>query len=235
MSETVRVLVIDDDRFLCKLLKDYLHPHGFEVSYAHNGEVGISRALSGEVDVVLLDVMLPGIDGFEVLRRIRTMSKIPILMLTAKGEEDDRISGLNRGADDYIPKTFSHRELLARLQALMRRCRSEQVEEMLVEGDLSIDIAHRFAYIKEAKVDLTRVEFDILLTLARANGRVLSREQLLREASARGPEVSDRSVDVHISSLRRKLGEDSRTGRYIETVRNYGYRFLQGGRSKDEQ
>jgi two-component system response regulator CpxR len=221
MSPAVRALVIDDDRLICQLLAEYLAPHGYDVVAAHNGPDGVNAALAAGVDVVLLDVMLPGLDGFEVLKRIRARSNVPVLMLTARGTEKERIAGLDAGADDYVPKTFSHRELLARLNALMRRTKPALREETIEEAfGLSLDPAQRLAKRDGTRIDLTAVEFDLLLALMRARGRVLSREQLLQEASQRGPDVSDRSVDVHVSSLRRKLGAP-----YIETVRSLGYRF----------
>lgn len=225
MNAPVRILVIDDDRLLCRLLRDYLEPNGFAVSFAHNGPEGVKGALSGEFDAVILDVMLPGLDGFEVLRRIRAVSNIPIVMLTARGEEPDRVAGLNRGADDYIPKTFSHTELLARLNAVVRRSIGTRPEAPIELRGIAVDPERRAVRVNDARVELTAVEFDMLLALLRANGRVLSREQLLQEASSRGMDVSDRSVDVHISSLRRKLGDDQKPPRYIETVRSLGYRF----------
>ena len=225
MDDPLRVLVVDDDRFLCQLLRDYLALHRYEVLFAHNGPDGLALALSSEVDAVILDVMLPGMDGFEVMRRIRDRSSVPILMLTARGDEPDRIAGLNKGADDYLPKTFSHKELLARLNAVIRRTTSGRNKECYSSGELAVDSARRLARLGETRLDLTPVEFDILLALLRAGGRVLSREQLLQEASKRGFDVSERSVDVHISSLRRKLGDGTSPTRYIETVRNIGYRL----------
>lgn len=222
MSPTVRALVIDDDRLICQLLAEYLAPHGYEVTAAHNGADGVARALGPDVDVVILDVMLPGMDGFEVLRRIRARSNVPVLMLTARGSEQERIAGLDTGADDYVPKTFSHRELLARLNALVRRSRS--VTPAILENcGVVLDSSQRIARCDGERVDFTAVEFDVLHALMSANGRVLSREQLLQEASQRGPDVSDRSVDVHISSIRRKLGPVR--ANCIETVRSIGYRF----------
>lgn len=225
MSEGARVLVIDDDRMICQLLAEYLAPHGYTVLAAHNGPDGVALALQPETDVVLLDVMLPGMDGFEVLKRIRARSSVPVLMLTARGTEQERIAGLDSGADDYVPKTFSHRELLARLNALMRRAKPASREPATEEAfGISLDPSQRMARKQGVRIDLTAVEFDILLALMRARGRVLSREQLLQEASQRGPEVSDRSIDVHVSSIRRKLGYERSSG-CIETVRSLGYRL----------
>lgn len=225
MSASTRALVIDDDRMICQLLAEYLEPHGYSVTAAHTGPDGVSLALAPDTDVVLLDVMLPGMDGFEVLKRIRARSAVPVMMLTARGTEKERIAGLDGGADDYVPKTFSHRELLARLNALMRRAKPALREPGLEEAyGIWLDPTQRVARKDGARVDLTAVEFDILLALMRARGRVLSREQLLQEASQRGPDVSDRSVDVHVSSIRRKLGYERSSG-CIETVRSMGYRL----------
>ena len=225
MDERRRVLVVDDDRCLCQLLRDYLALHGYDVSSAHTGIDGVNLALSSDPDAIILDVMLPGIDGFEVMRRIRHRSNVPILMLTARGEEPDRIEGLNKGADDYLPKTFSRKELLARLNAVIRRASESRRDENYSIGELAVDSARREARLNNVRLDLTAVEFDMLLALLRAGGRVLSREQLLQEACKRGLGVSDRSVDVHISSLRRKLGDELKSPRYIETIRNIGYRL----------
>lgn len=224
MGATIRTLVIDDDRLICQLLAEYLAPHGYEVTAAHSGLEGAAKAVGQDVDLVILDVMLPGIDGFEVLRRIRSRSDVPLLMLTARGSEKERIAGLDAGADDYVPKTFSHRELLARLNALMRRTATGRRDVLFSAVGISVDPRQRLVKKDGVRVDLTAVEFDMLLALMRADGRVLSREQLLAEASQRGPDVSDRAVDVHISSLRKKLGYEIASG-CIETVRSLGYRF----------
>ena len=215
--------MIDDDRLICQLLAEYLAPHGYEVVAAHSGPDGATRALAPDIDIVILDVMLPGMDGFEVLRRIRARSGVPVLMLTARGSEKERIAGLDSGADEYVPKNFSHRELLARLNALMRRSRMVENDGALEAAGIVIDPARRTAARDGLRIELTAVEFDILLALMRGRGRVLSREQLLEEASQRGPDVSDRSVDVHVSSLRRKLGPAKSL--CVETVRSLGYRF----------
>lgn len=221
---SVRTLLIDDDRLFCQLLAEYLLPHGYEVSAAHTGPEGAIRGVSPDFDLVLLDVMLPGMDGFEVLKQIRAVSRVPVMMLTARGTEKERILGLDIGADEYVPKTFSHRELLARLNALMRRCRPSSRPDEITACGISLDPARRQVRLAGSRVDLTAVEFDILHALMRADGRVLSREQLLREASQRADDVSDRSVDVHVSSIRRKLGDEKVAG-CIETVRSLGYRF----------
>ena len=223
-----RILVIDDDRKLCRLIKDYLEPLGYSVAAAHAGPEGAERAVTESWHAVLLDLMLPGCDGFEVLRRIRKLSAVPVLMLTARGEESDRIAGLELGADDYLPKTFSTRELLARLRAVTRRSTPAAAEsgEEVVAGDLRINIAARSATLGKTALALTPVEFDLLLSLARAQGRVKSREQLLDEIRNRNYEVFDRSIDVHISALRKKLNDDPKEPHFIRTVRSAGYMLI---------
>jgi DNA-binding response OmpR family regulator len=229
-SGKTRVLVIDDDRKLCRLIRDYLQPMGYEVSAVHNGTDGVERAVGEAWDAVILDVMLPGLDGFEALKHIRRSSDVPVLMLTARGEEADRIVGLEMGADDYLPKTFSTRELLARLRAVVRRNRSahpSQAEEQEIAlGPLRIHPAARVAVLGDQTLELTPVEFDLLLCLARAKGRVKTREVLLDEIRDRNYEVFDRSVDVHISALRKKLGDDPKTPKFIRTVRSAGYMWI---------
>ncbi|MCX6910719.1 MAG: response regulator transcription factor [Verrucomicrobia bacterium] len=225
----VPVLVIDDERELCQLIKDYLEPLGYEVSAAHTGPAGLERAVSGDFRAVILDVMLPGMDGFEVLKRIRAKCDVPVLMLTARGEEADRIVGLEFGADDYLPKTFSPRELLARLRAVMRRTtraavatESDAPAEIAV-GPLRINPATRTAALGDKPLALTALEFDLLVSLAKARGRVKTREQLLETFSERDYEAFDRSVDVHVHALRKKLGDDPKTPRFIRTVHGVGY------------
>jgi two-component system response regulator CpxR len=228
-AATTRVLMVDDDVKLCRLLKDYLDPFGFDLTFAHAGPEGLTRALEPGCEAVILDVMLPGLDGFEVLRRLRASSAIPVLMLTARGEEIDRIAGLEVGADDYLPKTFSPRELLARLRAVLRRAPESTRERLVTIGGLVIETGARLARLDGRQLSLTPVEFDLLLSLARACGRVKTREQLLHDASSRDLEAFDRSVDVHISSLRRKLGDDSRNPHWIRTVRAAGYMMPKPG------
>lgn len=233
--DKVRVLMIDDDTKLCRLVKDYLEPLGYEVASIHTGPQGVEHVRAGNFQAVILDVMLPGMDGFEVLRQIRRFSTVPVLMLTALGDEADRIVGLEVGADDYLPKTFSTRELLARLRAVTRRSflTASQVQaaaepEEIVVGELRITAASRRAAIGQQALTLTPLEFDLLYCLARAADRILSRDQLLDEISGRNYEVFDRSIDVHISSLRRKLGDDPKNPKYIKTVRASGYMLLSG-------
>jgi DNA-binding response OmpR family regulator len=231
-SHRTRVLVIDDDRELCWLIKEYLDPLGYEVTAAHNGPAGVEQATSESYSAILLDVMLPGLDGFEVLKRIRATSNVPILMLTARGEEADRIVGLEIGADDYLPKTFSTRELLARLRAVMRRTSRESAapedrpESDLVVGELRVNPGTRTAVLGDQRLDLTTLEFEILACLARARGRVKTREQLIEALTDRDYDVFDRSVDVHIWSLRKKLGDDPKSPRYIRTIRSVGYMLI---------
>lgn len=221
-----KLLVIDDDRKLCRLLRDYLAPLGYEVTAAHTGPEGLEMAREGRFDAVVLDLMLPGMDGCEVLRELRGVSDVPVLMLTARGDEADRIVGLEMGADDYLPKTFSTRELLARLRAVTRRSRRTPAREAAVVhviGPLQVMPEARTAVLGDLPLNLTPVEFDLLACLARAPGRVRSREQLLEEIRERNYEVFDRSIDVHISALRKKLGDDARAPRFIHTLRSAGY------------
>ena len=244
-----QVLVIDDDRKLCRLIADYLDPLGYEVSCVHSGPGGVVRATQESWGAVILDLMLPGLDGFEVLKRIRVASDVPVLMLTARGDEADRIVGLEIGADDYLPKTFSTRELLARLRAVMRRARSAAAVEAkpaeptapapagaplrrFVVGELVVCPDDRTATLSGSPLTLTPVEFDLLASLARSCGRVKSREQLLEEIRDRDYDVFDRSVDVHISALRRKLGDDPRQPRFIRTLRSAGYLMIDPRRER---
>ena len=236
LSVRIKVLIIDDDKKLCRLIKDYLEPMGYDVEAAYTGIEGLKMAFAGDFHVVILDVMMPGIDGFEVLRMLRKETDLPVLMLTARGDETDRIVGLEMGADDYIPKTFSTRELLARLRAVTRRYFKSDAstgpvanEELMISGDLVISRTSRTARLGAKTLDLTPVEFDLLVCLAKAPGRVLSRDQLLDAVAGRNYEVFDRSVDVHVSSLRRKLGDNSRDPKFIKTVRSAGYMFIVPG------
>jgi DNA-binding response OmpR family regulator len=186
-----------------------------------DGQTGLKMLDAEAFDAVLLDVMMPGIDGLETCRRIRQKSNVPILMLTARGDEADRVVGLEIGADDYIPKPFAPRELLARLRAVLRRAAPEAVAQELRVGAVSIDVPSREVKVSGGAVELTGLEFDILLALARRPGRVVPREALLREAGRGDVVVGERTVDVHISHLRQKLGDE--TARLIKTVRGVGY------------
>jgi DNA-binding response OmpR family regulator len=232
LPSRTRLLLIDDDRKLCRLVAEYLEPLGYDVTAAHTGPDGVEavEAAAEPWQAVILDLMLPGMDGFEVLKRIRKTSDVPVLMLTARGEEADRIVGLEIGADDYLPKTFSTRELLARLRAVIRRSsiRAEKPAgpPELTAGPLRMNAASRVATLDDKPLDLTPVEFDLLECLLRARGRVKSREQLLEQIRDRDYEVFDRSIDVHVSALRKKLGDDPKAPRFIRTVRTAGYMLI---------
>ena len=226
-----RVLVIDDDRKLCRLIRDYLAPMGYAVEAVHTGPEGVERAAAESWHAVLLDLMLPGLDGFEVLKRIRARTDVPVLMLTARGDEADRIVGLEMGADDYLPKTFSTRELLARLRAVTRRSGRSKAEgadadQEIVVGPLRVRPSARAAVLGDQPLSLTPVEYDLLVSLARARGRVKTREALLDEIRERDYDVFDRSIDVHISALRKKLDDDPKNPRFIRTLRSAGYMMV---------
>jgi DNA-binding response OmpR family regulator len=230
MGETVPatpVLIVDDDVKLCRLLGEYLEPRAYKVKAIHNGRDGLAAALRDPFAAVILDVMLPGMNGLDVLRQLRASSSVPVVMLTAVGEEADRVTGLELGADDYLPKPFSPRELLARLRAVMRRAQPVVTRSgsLIAVGGLRIDPQAREVSLAGQDILLTAIEFDLLLALAQRPGWVKSREQLLLEVADRDFEAFDRSIDVHISALRRKLGDDPRAPMYIETVRGSGYRL----------
>lgn len=226
------ILVIDDDIELCELLTDYLQPEGFHIETVNQSELGIDRALSGEHSLVVLDVMLPKMSGFEVLRRIRASSNIPVLMLTARGEEIDRIVGLEMGADDYLPKPFSPRELVARLRAIARRTEStvqnlegKSSEEVLAVGDLVLETRTRVVRKEGKEVAVTAAEFSLLQELLRMAGQVVGREELAENVLGRKLSMFDRSIDVHVASLRRKLGHESHGMERIKTIRSVGYMY----------
>lgn len=218
-----RVLLIDDDARMYELLSQYLAQNGLHVTHAADGGRGLAALEASAYDAVLLDVMMPGMDGLEVCRRIRAKSAIPILMLTARGDETDRVVGLELGADDYLPKPFSPRELLARLRAVLRRAQPTTVAERLEAGGVTVDMAAREVRLGERRVELTGLEFDLLVALVRRAGRVIPREALLSEAGRSDTVVGERTVDVHISHLRQKLGDEG--ARLIKTVRGVGYVF----------
>jgi len=212
-SSDKRILVVDDDEKLAGLIREYLTPIGYDVTLRHRGDEGLATAQEEHWDAVILDVMMPGMDGFEVLRELRKSSDVPVLMLTAMGDESDRIVGLEMGADDYLPKTFSTREL-------------KQSRESLVADGLVVNDAEHTVILDGEPLELTALEFAILLSLMKANGRVKSREQLIEEVSERKFDIFDRSIDVHISALRKKLKEDAREPRFIRTVRAVGYQLV---------
>jgi DNA-binding response OmpR family regulator len=219
----IRVLLIDDDTRLHELLASYLEQNGFAVTIASDGTRGLAALEGGTFDAVLLDVMMPGISGIEVCKRIRAKSNIPIVMLTAKGDETDRVVGLELGADDYVAKPFSPRELLARIRAVLRRARPDVTGERLTAGDIAIDVPGRSVTVAGKLVDLTGIEFDVLVALVRRAGRVVARDALLSEAGRGDVVVGERTVDVHVSHLRQKLGDDPRSPKLIKTVRGVGY------------
>lgn len=225
----MRALLVDDDRELGRLLDEYLSPHGVSVEHAEDGIRALDSLAKADTpyDIVLLDVMLPGIDGFEVCRRIRATYDVPIVMLTARGEETDRVVGLEIGADDYVPKPFNPRELLARMRAVLRRARpKEAASDRLEVGDLLVDIPGHKALLGSSELQLTSFEFRVLVALVRRAGETVTREELANSVLPRGdrydPSV-DRSLDVHVSHLRHKLGDDGREPRRIRTVRGVGY------------
>jgi len=230
--EDTRVLMIDDDVKLCRLVKDYLEPFGFAVASAHTGPDGLKKAKEEKHDVLILDLMLPGLDGISLLRELRSFSSVPVIMLTALGDEPDRIVGLEVGADDYLPKTFSTRELLARLRAVVRRSRNyngpsgADPKSEIRLGGLVIDPSRRSVTNDGEAIQLTALEFSILHRLAQSPGQVLDRNTLLDSAAGRDYDVFDRSIDVHISSLRKKLGDDSKNPRFIRTIRSVGYMLV---------
>ena len=231
--DSPKLLLVDDDVKFCRLLREYLQPLGYSVDAVHVGTEGLQHARDGAYAAVFLDVMLPRMSGWDVLRELRKYSSVPVLMLTALGDEVDRIAGLESGADDYVPKTFSMRELLARLRAVLRRSRMSQLVDRAAPatisvGAVTIDAEARSVLVNESPVVLTATEFDLLLALARCAGRVRSREQLLLDVADRDFDVFDRSIDVHIVSIRRKLGDDARAPQLIETVRGVGYRMVTG-------
>jgi DNA-binding response OmpR family regulator len=226
---TVRVLHIDDDARFAELVATYLSQNGMSVTHALDGGRGLATLEGGSFDAVLLDVMMPGMDGLEVCRRIRAKSNVPVLMLTARGDETDRVVGLELGADDYLPKPCSPRELLARLRAVLRRAQPDAVATQLAVGDITVDVTGREVKVAGARVELTGIEFDLLVALLRRAGRVISRETLLQEAGRGDVSVNERAVDVHVSHLRQKLGDDPRSPRIIKTVRGVGYVLTRDG------
>jgi len=227
-AQRSRLLLVDDDQKYCRLISDYLSRYGYEVTAVHDGQSGLQLSVGHGFDAIILDVMLPGLDGYAVLKKLREQSQIPVLMLTALGDETDRIVGLEIGADDYLPKTFSPRELLARLRAVLRRTKAvEQSNKTeIIVGSLAIDLLARRANLGDELLTLTPVEFDLLVVLAQAKGRVQTREHLLNEIRERNYDIFDRTIDVHISALRRKLQDDPKNPRFIRTVRAAGYMLI---------
>jgi two-component system response regulator CpxR len=221
-----RILIVDDDVELCELVGEYLTAEGFQVQAVHDGIRGLERALSGEHVLVVLDVMLPGMNGLDVLRRLRGQSRVPVLILTARGDDVDRIVGLEIGADDYLPKPFNPRELVARIRAILRRAHAAPetpLNEKIRVGDVELDPAARVVRRSGEGVELTSVEFSLLEALLRSAGQVVTREQIAHDVLGRQFFPYDRSIDMHVSKLRRKLGDQPSGGERIKTIRGVGY------------
>jgi len=224
-----RVLLIDDDAELTDLLQEYLEQEGFETSAVHDGESGVDEAVSGRHAIVVLDVMLPRLNGVEVLRRIRARSRVPVLMLTARGDDVDRIVGLELGADDYVPKPCTPRELVARLRAILRRSDASAAGSgagQILAGPLVMWPEQRRAEWGGRALDLTSTEFNLLAVLAQNAGRIVNKGELSESGLGRPLARFDRSIDVHVSSLRQKVGKVPDGRSYIQTVRGQGYLFV---------
>jgi DNA-binding response OmpR family regulator len=228
-EDSARILLVDDEQAVQTLLTYPLRRDGYEVIAAHDGQEALRRFAEERFDLVVLDLMLPKLDGVEVCRRMRSRSQVPIIMLTAKGDEIDKVVGLETGADDYITKPFSMREFRSRVKAALRRSRMPGARQALAEpinsGDLQIDFERRAVTVRDKPVQLTYVEFEILAALARAPGRVLSRETLLEHVWGDSDYRDQRTIDVHIRHLREKIERQSRSPEYLLTVRGVGYRF----------
>lgn len=222
----MHILLVDDDRELSSMLGEYLSVEGFTIDYAYDGRQGVEKALSGQYVAVILDVMMPELDGFEVLRRIRGASAVPVLMLTAKGDDIDRIVGLEIGADDYLAKPFNPRELLARLHAVLRRTQQyKQHEHKYCIGSLEVNPASRTVIFGGQIIDLTSTEFNLLHTLAIQAGQIVSKENLSQQGLGRTLEKYDRSIDMHMSNLRKKMAQYNAASMII-TIRGHGYQLL---------
>jgi len=230
-----RILVIDDDTELCELLADYLTSEGFEITSVYDGPQGLELAISeaGKYDLIVLDIMLPGMSGFEVLQRLRSQFDTPVLILTARDEETERIMGFEMGADDYLPKPFNPRELVARIRAILRRTKdrhdknySLSATRKISVGDIELDMETREVYRDGQLIKLTSVEFGFLEMLLRAAGHVVTREQLAEGVLGRTFTAYDRSVDIHVSNLRSKLGHRLGTIERIKAVRGQGYIYV---------
>jgi two-component system alkaline phosphatase synthesis response regulator PhoP len=226
MAQTV--LVVDDEARIVKLVRDYLERAGFAVLTARDGEAALALARIEQPDLIVLDLMLPGMDGLDVCRRLRQVSGVPIIMLTARVEEADRVVGLELGADDYVTKPFSPRELVARVRSTLRRASGQVGPSTLIRaGDVELDTDSLMVTVEGEPVDLTSTEFQVLATLARQPGRIFSRDQLLEAVHGVAFEGYDRSIDSHVKNIRRKIERDPRQPRYIQTVYGVGYRFAE--------
>lgn len=216
--------MIDDDEELCELVSEYLTVEGFTVETVHDGESGLQNAVSDKYDLAILDVMLPKMNGFDVLRELRQKSKIPVLMLTARGDDMERIVGLEIGADDYLPKPFNPRELVARIRAILRRTETEQLpNEKFQVDDIEVSLGARSAKKDGEDLNLTGVEFDLLVALLKNAGKVINKEDLSETVLDRKLSPYDRSLDMHISNLRKKLGSREDDDERIKTIRSVGY------------
>lgn len=236
----IQVLMIDDNLKTCRLVKEYLRQREFEVAIAHTAVQGLEKAIGGDCQIIILEARLSGRSDFEILKRIRAVSTIPVLVLSNLGDEASRIAGLEAGADDYLSKPVALRELLARLRAVVRRSnlpapRSHKKSEAITVGSLSLNAAMRKATKNGQTLILTSLEFDLLWCLARSAGRVLDRDKLLDEVAGRNYDLTDRSVDVHISKLRRKIGDDPKNPRYIRTIRSVGYILVSDANVKPDE
>jgi DNA-binding response OmpR family regulator len=220
-----RLLVIDDDAELSRLVTRFLEREGFAIHWVSGGPAGLERALAEDYSLILLDVMMPETDGFEVLRRIRRESRTPVLMLTARGDTQDRVRGLEMGADDYLPKPFDPAELVARIRAILRRSSPQTPAAAIAVGDIELNGGNRTVRRAGTAIDLTTVEFDLLAALLRAAGTTLSREELVRSVLGREFSPFDRSIDTHVCNLRRKLGPLKDGGERIKGVRGAGYLY----------
>lgn len=227
MPNMNKILLIDDDEELCDLVSEYLTVEGFEVEAVHNGESGLQTALENKHDLIILDVMLPKKNGFDVLRDLREKSKIPVLMLTARGDDMERIVGLEIGADDYLPKPFNPRELVARLRAILRRTTTDEEanssNEKMQVGDLDVSLSARSVKKGGEDIYLTGVEFDLLVNLLRNAGNIVKKEDLSLQVLERRLSPFDRSLDMHVSNLRKKLGTQESGEDRIKTIRSVGY------------
>jgi two-component system response regulator CpxR len=219
------ILIADDDIELCALLREYFESEDFEVRLAHDGSAALAAAQDPGLDLVVLDVMMPRMNGMDVLKALRQESSLPVIMLTAKGDDMDRILGLELGADDYVPKPCNPRELLARIRAVMRRAQSPSDHASITIDDLELNQGSRSLLKSGLAVELTSTEFSILLELLQHRGEVVSKRDLYLSALGREPVAHDRSLDMHVSNLRRKLGPDSRGENRIETIRGIGYQY----------
>ena len=225
---TPRLLLVDDDVELCELLAEYLASEGFEVSVAHDGINGVARATTERWDVVILDVMMPGMNGFDVLKQIKATAEMPVMMLTARGEDTDTVVGLELGADDYVAKPVNPRVLTARLRALLRRGASEHVSSGIRVGDLQLDATQRKVTVSGVVIDLTGAEFNLLALLVTNAGSIVSKEVLAEQGLGRALQAFDRRIETHMAQIRRKLGPHADGSPRIQTVRGAGYQYVPG-------